>query len=113
MSDPVPTMETDVLIIGTGPAGGAAACALSTYGVRNMIINKYGFTCRTPRAHNLTKKSSKRKRHMRADGEVHQADRSRVGRMLGIRVRRPRNQGARSCRELQIESRPGNAARRS
>lgn len=41
---------------------------------------------RTPRDHNLEKKSAKRKRHMRADAGVSDADKGRVGRMLGIRV---------------------------
>jgi len=34
-------ITTDVLIIGTGPAGSATAALLSTYGVENMIINRY------------------------------------------------------------------------
>ncbi len=43
--------ETDVLIVGSGPAGGTAAALLSTYGVRNMVITKYGWLADTPRAH--------------------------------------------------------------
>ncbi len=39
---------------------------------------------RTPRDHNLTKKSSKRKRHMRKSGTVSDADIGRVRRMLAI-----------------------------
>ena len=45
------TVETDVLIVGSGPAGGAAALALSTLGVRNIMITKYRWTANTPRAH--------------------------------------------------------------
>ena len=44
-------IETDVLIIGTGPAGGAAAALLTTYGVKPLVITKWNWTCRTPRAH--------------------------------------------------------------
>lgn len=44
-------VETDVLIVGTGPAGAAAAALLSTYGIKNILINKFGWTARTPRAH--------------------------------------------------------------
>ncbi|WP_394690933.1 FAD-dependent monooxygenase [Hoeflea sp.] len=44
-------IETDVLIIGTGPAGSAAAALLSTYGVENMAINRYRWLANTPRAH--------------------------------------------------------------
>jgi 2,4-dichlorophenol 6-monooxygenase len=34
-------LETDVLVIGSGPAGGAAALALATLGVQHMVITKY------------------------------------------------------------------------
>ena len=44
-------IETDVLIVGTGPAGSAAAALLATYGVKPLVITKWNWTCRTPRAH--------------------------------------------------------------
>ena len=44
-------IETDVLIVGSGPAGGSAAVFLSTYGVRNMVLTKYRWTANMPRAH--------------------------------------------------------------
>jgi len=44
-------LETDVLIIGSGPAGGAAALALATLGVEHMVLTKYRWTANTPRAH--------------------------------------------------------------
>lgn len=44
-------IETDVLIVGTGPAGSAMALYLSKMGIRTIIVNQYGWTCRTPRAH--------------------------------------------------------------
>lgn len=44
-------IQTDVLIIGTGPAGSSAAALLSTYGVENMAINRYRWLANTPRAH--------------------------------------------------------------
>jgi 2,4-dichlorophenol 6-monooxygenase len=44
-------LATDVLIIGSGPAGGGAALALATYGVDHMVITKYRWTANTPRAH--------------------------------------------------------------
>src|SRR5580693_4474315 len=44
-------IETDVLIIGSGPAGSAAALLLATYGVKTLVATKFNWTCRTPRAH--------------------------------------------------------------
>jgi choline dehydrogenase-like flavoprotein len=44
-------ITTDVLIIGTGPAGSATAALLSTYGIQNMVINRYRWLANTPRAH--------------------------------------------------------------
>ncbi len=44
-------IKTDVLIIGTGPAGSASAALLATYGVENMVINRYRWLANTPRAH--------------------------------------------------------------
>ncbi|TNC47287.1 2,4-dichlorophenol 6-monooxygenase [Rubellimicrobium rubrum] len=42
---------TDVLIIGTGPAGSATAALLSSQGVANMAVNRYRWLANTPRAH--------------------------------------------------------------
>lgn len=44
-------ITTDVLIIGTGPAGSATAALLSTYGIENMVVNRYRWLANTPRAH--------------------------------------------------------------
>ncbi|MEQ9055213.1 MAG: FAD-dependent monooxygenase, partial [Roseovarius confluentis] len=44
-------IETDVLIVGTGPAGSASAALLSTYGIENMVVNRYRWLANTPRAH--------------------------------------------------------------
>lgn len=46
-----PIAETDVLIVGVGPAGAASAALLSKYGIDNIVINKFAWTARTPRAH--------------------------------------------------------------
>ncbi|KTQ97005.1 2,4-dichlorophenol 6-monooxygenase [Aureimonas ureilytica] len=44
-------ITTDVLIVGTGPAGSAAAALLATYGVETLVINRYRWLAQTPRAH--------------------------------------------------------------
>ena len=43
--------ETDVLIVGSGPAGSAMAALLSTYGIKNVVVTKFNWLARTPRAH--------------------------------------------------------------
>ncbi|MDP9188199.1 MAG: FAD-dependent monooxygenase [Actinomycetota bacterium] len=48
MSNPI---ETDVLVVGSGPAGSAAALFLSAHGVEHTVVTKYRWTSNTPRSH--------------------------------------------------------------
>lgn len=46
-----PTVETDVLVVGSGPAGSSAALFLASLGIDTIMITKYRWTANTPRAH--------------------------------------------------------------
>lgn len=45
------TVETDVLIVGAGPAGLTASALLARYGVDAITVDKYPGTANSPRAH--------------------------------------------------------------
>ncbi|MBO9343004.1 MAG: FAD-dependent monooxygenase, partial [Roseiflexus sp.] len=65
-----PTHETDVLIIGSGPAGSSAALFLSTYGVKNMVLTKYRWTANTPRAHITNQRTVEILRDMGLESDI-------------------------------------------
>src|SRR3954464_4717749 len=43
--------DTDVVVVGLGPAGGTAALALATYGVRVHAVTMFPWVANSPRAH--------------------------------------------------------------
>lgn len=43
--------DTDVVVVGLGPAGGVAAAALATYGVRVHAVTVFPWVANSPRAH--------------------------------------------------------------
>ena len=51
MSNDEPAVDTDVLVVGSGPGGAGAALFLATYGTPTLVITKYGQLSDTPRAH--------------------------------------------------------------
>jgi 2,4-dichlorophenol 6-monooxygenase len=44
-------VTTDVVVVGSGPAGASAALFLATLGIDTVMITKYRWTANTPRAH--------------------------------------------------------------
>ena len=63
-------ITTQVLIIGTGPAGSATAALLSTYGIGNLAINKHRWLTNTPRAHITNQRTMEVLRDLGAEVEA-------------------------------------------
>lgn len=63
-------ITTDVLIVGSGPAGGAASLFLSTYGIDNIVLTRYGWTANTPRAHITNQRTVELMRDMGIEDQV-------------------------------------------
>ncbi len=64
------SFETDVLIVGTGPAGGAASLFLSSYGVDNVVLTRYRWTANTPRAHITNQRTVELMRDMGIEDQI-------------------------------------------
>lgn len=46
-----PKVQTDVVIVGAGPAGASLACFLAAYGIKGIIVDLNSTSADTPRAH--------------------------------------------------------------
>jgi 2,4-dichlorophenol 6-monooxygenase len=76
-------IQTDVMIIGTGPAGGAMAALLATQGVETFVINRYRWLANTPRAHITNQRTMEVLRDLGKDVEaeayMHATDQDLMG----------------------------------
>jgi 2,4-dichlorophenol 6-monooxygenase len=65
-------IETDVLIVGSGPAGSTTAALLATYGVDTLLVTKFNWLCRTPRAHITNQRAMEIFRDLGIEAEVNE-----------------------------------------
>jgi 2,4-dichlorophenol 6-monooxygenase len=59
-----PMAETDVLVVGSGPAGASAALFLAAYGTSTLMITKYNRLSDSPRAHITNQRTMETMRDM-------------------------------------------------
>ena len=62
-------ITTDVMVIGTGPAGSATAALLASYGINTLVINRYRWLAPTPRAHITNQRTMEVLRDLGSDVE--------------------------------------------
>jgi 2,4-dichlorophenol 6-monooxygenase len=67
---PVKRIETDVLIVGAGPAGAMAALALSRSGVRCIVVSKYRWSANGPRAHLINQRTMEVYRDLKVEDKI-------------------------------------------
>jgi 2,4-dichlorophenol 6-monooxygenase len=76
-------ITTDVMIIGTGPAGGSMSALLATQGIETFVINRYRWLANTPRAHITNQRTMEVLRDLGKDVEaeayMHAAEQDLMG----------------------------------
>ena len=63
-------ITTDVLVVGSGPAGSSAALFLASYGINHLVVSKYSNTANTPRAHITNQRTFEIMRDMGVEEEL-------------------------------------------
>ena len=66
-------ITTDVLTIGTGPAGSATAVLLATYGGDTMVVNRDRWLAGKPRAHSTNQRTMEVLRDLGPEAEACQS----------------------------------------
>jgi 2,4-dichlorophenol 6-monooxygenase len=64
--------DTEVLVVGAGPAGAAAANLLAESGVRTVVVGKHGWTAASPRAHITNQRTMEIMRELGLEDELRQ-----------------------------------------
>ncbi len=63
-------VETDVLIVGAGPAGATSALALASYGISTICLSRYSSTSQSPRAHITNQRTMEILRHFELEADA-------------------------------------------
>ena len=91
-------LETDVLVVGAGPAGLTASALLARSGVRSLTLTKYSATADAPRAHITNQRTMEIFRDLGIEDRV--MDRALPQRLMGKQVFATSFAGREICRTM-------------